>query len=213
MDSNFRSYIIDNCAFFNKTKEKFGELSNMCSGFSINVNGYTIRTSEALYQMCRYPDHPEIQEKIISQKSPMAAKMVGKPYRDLTRKDWDNVRVNIMRWCLKVKLSQNFDKFKQVLLDTKDLPIVEMSRKDSFWGAKLNKNNGRLEGYNILGRLLMELREILMNTSEDKLLYVHPLNIEKFYIFGEPIKDVIGKVIYKKINVNYINKSVQLNLI
>lgn len=210
MDNNFRSYNIDNCAFFNKTKEKFGELSNMCAGFSITINGYSIRTSEALYQMCRFPDNPEIQEKINMQRSPMAAKMVGKPYRHLTRSDWDSVRVNIMRWCLRVKLSQNFEKFKQVLLDTKTLPIVELSRKDSFWGAKFNKLNGKLEGYNILGRLLMELRENIFTTDKNNLLSVKPLNIDKFLIFGQPIQEIINKNISYRIS---SDKNIQLSLL
>lgn len=210
MNSNFRSYVPDECAVFHKTKEKFGGLSNMCGGFLINIYGYTIRTSEALYQMCRFPDNPEIQEKIYLQKSPMAAKMVGKPFRYLTRSDWDNVRVNIMRWCLKVKLSQNFNEFKSVLFDTGSMPIVELSRKDNFWGAKLNKLNNRLEGNNILGRLLMELREDIKNNPGNNFLNVTPLNIVNFKLFGKPI-GIIGNN-NKKSHVKKIGE-IQLELI
>ena len=189
MDKHFRSYVAEECIVFYKTKEKFGELSNMSAGFLLHVNGFTIRTSEALYQICRFPDYPPIQERIAAQKSPMAAKMVGKPFRHLTRKDWNEVRVSIMHWCLKVKLIQNFRTFQPVLLATSSSPIVEFSRKDAFWGAKLNKDNGRLEGYNVLGRLLMGLREEIRNANES-FSYVEPLSIEKFNIFGQKIEPI-----------------------
>ena len=55
----------------------------------------------------------KFQKEIIKQKSPMAAKMVGKPHKQNTRDDWDNVNVKIMGWCLRAKLAQNFLKFGQ----------------------------------------------------------------------------------------------------
>ena len=77
----------------------------MSAGFPLTVNDVEIRTSEAIYQACRFPTLPEVQKNIIEQKSPMAAKMVGKPFRDKTREDWYNVRVKIMYWCLQIKLA------------------------------------------------------------------------------------------------------------
>ena len=64
----------------------------------------------------------------------------------------------VMRWCLRVKLAQIWDEFSRLLLATGDRPIVEESRKDEFWGAKV-VNTDTLVGVNALGRLLMELRE------------------------------------------------------
>jgi len=187
--SNFRSYCIDECASFRKTNEKFGGLSNMAGGYPIVVNNIYIRTSEALYQALRYPDYPEIQKEIIEQKSPMTAKMVSKKYRnEKTRADWDIKRIAIMRWCLKVKLIQNFDSFSNLLLETGDMPIVEESRKDQFWGA-LVKNEEVLEGTNALGRLLMELRE---NCVSNSLKSVPPLNLQNFKFYGKDIIDVVN---------------------
>ncbi len=45
----------------------------------------------------------------------MAAKMKSKRHRDNSRLDWKRVRVDIMRWCRKVKLVQNWDKFSNLL--------------------------------------------------------------------------------------------------
>src|SRR5262245_58897838 len=120
-----RTYQRTECVVFLKTNEPFGGLSNMAGGYPLHVNGTRILTSEALYQACRFPDLPDVQRLIIEQKSPMSAKMVSKPYRSQTREDWDDVRVDIMRWCLRVKLAQNWDRFGELLRSTGERPIVE----------------------------------------------------------------------------------------
>jgi len=127
-------------ATFKKVKEQYGGLSNMAGGYPLVVAGVPIRTSEALYQAMRFPLDPDVQRLIIEQPSPMAAKMVGKPHRaEKCRDDWDEVRVDIMRWCLRVKLIQNWEKFWELLDSTGDLPIVEESHKDQFWGDDVRK--------------------------------------------------------------------------
>ncbi len=187
--NQLRTYHRINSAVFLKTKEKYGGLSNMSGGFPLVVNDIKIRTSEALYQACRFPHIPDIQRLIIEQKSPMTAKMKGKPYRQNSRPDWDAVRVKIMRWCLRVKLAQNWDAFSKLLMETTDLPIVEQSRRDDFWGAKL-VDKDTLIGTNALGRLLMELREQVKD-DPSKFLHVDPLPIPNFLLYGHQI-EVIG---------------------
>ncbi len=156
-----RRYLHDECAVFRRTKEEFGGLSNMAAGFPIRIFQTDIRTSEALYQALRFPDRPDIQTAIIEQKSPMTAKMVSRRELKFSRTDWAEKRVAIMRWCLRVKLVQNFQKFSRLLERTGDLPIVEHSRRDAFWGAKWEDETGYFVGENVLGRLLMELRQEL----------------------------------------------------
>src|SRR5437667_12647655 len=103
-----RRYARADVIAFRRTTEAFGGLSNMAPGFPLLVNGITIRTSEALYQACRFPNMPDVQRMIIEEKSPMTAKMLSKPYRGESRPDWQSVRVKIMRWCLRLKLAQNW---------------------------------------------------------------------------------------------------------
>lgn len=182
-----RHYDRHDSVVFRKTKEEFGGLSNMAAGFPLRVNGITILTSEALYQACRFPHLPDIQRLVISQKSPMTAKMKSKRYRSQSRKDWDVVRVPVMRWCLRVKLATNWTKFRDLLLATRDRPIVEESRKDDFWGAKV-RNDGLLVGANALGRLLMELREEARDPSCEVLRRVEPLRFRDFLLNGKPIR-------------------------
>lgn len=184
--SEIRRYDLEKSAVVFKTREEFGALSNMAGGFPLRVNGVDIRTSEALYQACRFPDFPDIQYKIIAERSPMSAKMKSKPYRHKSRSDWNQVRVEIMRWCLKVKLAQHWEKFGDALRETKHLDIVERSRRDDFWGARLMQDD-TLVGTNALGRLLMELRDQIAKEPPNVLQRVEPLPIRNFRLLDEQI--------------------------
>lgn len=173
---------------FSSTKGKFGGLSNMAPGYSLFVNEINIPNSEALYQACRFPLFPDIQEEIISKKSPMDAKKISRKYIKYTRQDWESVKFDIMRWSLKIKLIQNNNIFRNLLKLTNNEIIVEFSKKDKIWGATPT-TIGCLEGKNALGRLLMELRHnYIVNNNE--LNYVEPLNIPAFILFNNQIEKV-----------------------
>jgi ribA/ribD-fused uncharacterized protein len=195
-DEQMRIYKRGESVVFLKVKEEFGGLSNMAD-YRLRIpvqnsnTGVTVLTTEALYQACRYPHLPDLQRTIIDQKSPMAAKMKSKPHRAHdSRADWNQVRVKIMRWCLRVKLATHWSEFSRLLLATRDKPIVEQSAKDDFWGAKV-VDDSILTGKNVLGRLLMELREEIKAAMEqgntDGLRQVQPLEIEDFLLYGQPI--------------------------
>lgn len=190
---NIREYDANSAIVFHKTKEGFGGLSNMASGFPLKVNGISILTSEALYQACRYPHLADVQREIIGQYSPMTAKMKSKSYLRASREDWNEVRHRVMRWCLRVKLAQNYQAFGELLLLTGDKPIVEFSKKDGFWGAKpIDDDSLVLRGENVLGRLLMELREKLKMDTNEQLKAVAPLNLSDFLLFGQPVEKVVS---------------------
>jgi ribA/ribD-fused uncharacterized protein len=180
-----RTYNKNEVLTFSKTTGKFGGLSNMAAGYSLFVNETNIANSEILYQACRFPLFPIIQEEIISQTNPMDAKEISRKYNQFTRQDWETVKFDVMRWCLQIKLIQNFEKFSELLLSTEDNIIVEYSTKDSTWGA-MPVGTDTLRGKNALGRLLMEIREVHLKSSEE-LEYVKPLNIPAFLLFDNPI--------------------------
>jgi ribA/ribD-fused uncharacterized protein len=147
-------------------------------------------SSEALYQACRYPFLPEVQMEIITQKSPMTAKMKSKKYKSKTRHNWDNDKLKIMRWCLRVKLFHNWHKFSELILDTGEKPIVEESIKDDFWGAKPVDLN-LLIGINALGRLLMELRTEVSKYEINQKYILNPPQLENFLLLGKNIENTI----------------------
>jgi ribA/ribD-fused uncharacterized protein len=185
-----REYQIKNVLTFAKTDGQFGALSNMAPGFSLFVNEVNVQSSEILYQACRFPLFPAIQEEIIRTQNPMEAKKVSRQYIQYSRQDWEMVKFKIMKWCLEVKLIQNFDNFSKTLLSTGEKIIVEYSKKDAVWGAILNDDHTTLIGKNALGRLLMELREKTKSYEITKSTVLLPPNVPAFLLFGNPIEEV-----------------------
>lgn len=189
--SQIRTYKVSEVISFRKTKEAFGGLSNMAAGFSLNVNGILVPTAEHLYQACRFPNHPEIQEAIILEPSPMNAKLISRKNTQLSRADWNEVRVKIMKWCLRIKLSQNWEKFSKILLETENKGIVEFTKKDKMWGATLEGDN--YVGVNALGRLLMEIREEYVKNNYVPYC-VEPATIENFLLLSAPVEIVCNDI-------------------
>lgn len=181
-------YLLEECVTFRKTREEYGGLSNMASGYPIYIGKKKILTSEALYQACRFPDHPEIQEEIINQKSPITAKKVSRKYEYLTRKDWMNIRIPVMNWCIHMKLLYNWSKLGNLFKQTKNKEIVELSSKDDFWGAY--EKGIYAEGYNVLGILLKQLREDYRKNEDKKNIILSIPRVENFRLFESQIKDI-----------------------
>lgn len=173
---------------------RIGDLSNMSGRFPLWVGGERVKSSEALYQACRFPHQPQWQREILEAPHAMWAKMKSKKggrRKRHSRTDWDDIRVELMRWCLRVKLAQHYrDFFLKLLRWTAPAPIVEMSKRDRFWGA-VRERDGVLRGANQLGRLLAELRDetIALREAgrEAESLRVAPPPIENFLLLGRPI--------------------------
>lgn len=151
-------YDITKSIVFRKTTDEFGGLSNMSRAFPLRVYGIRVATSEAMYQALRFPDYPEIQSLILNATKPKAAKLIARSHLDFNRPDWNDVRVAIMTWVLRMKFCQHSVTFGKLLEATGDRAIVEFSKRDAFWGASPIQV-GVLEGQNVLGRLLMQMRE------------------------------------------------------
>ena len=192
MPENVPTYVRSKCAVFRYTADPYGGLSNMAGGYPLVVNGLHYLTSEHLYQCFRFPKCLEAQQRTMARKSPMGAKMAGKPYRkDHSRKDWQDVRVDVMRFCLRVKLAQHRKTFGDLLLSTGQKPIVEESHKTDFWATKATATDVNvLEGENNLGILLVALREEFraLNPTDDYV--VAPLSIPNFTLMGKPVPTV-----------------------
>lgn len=180
---------------FAKITGEWGRFSNMYYN-ALFVNETFIPSVEALYQSCKYPLYPSIQKEILSQDNAMKAKSVSKKYSKFQRQDWESVKFMIMRWCLMVKLIQDWDDLAPLLLKTKGSQIVEYSKKDSIWGA-MPYENDKLKGKNILGRLLMDIRDKYILTNE-KPAFIPPLQISSFQLYGVNIGRVYPTEYYKE---------------
>ena len=74
-----------------------------------------------------------------------------------TRPDFEEEKVAIMYWCLRVKLAYIPNGFGHLLKKSGNKPIVEVSHKDKFWYTMASKiNPNEFEGINVLGQLLMD---------------------------------------------------------
>lgn len=158
----------------------WGEFSNMAAGFPLILKELNFKYPETLYQSLRFPEHPEIQEKLLAATNPMIVKKIAREHIALTRSNWSAVRVPIMAWVLSLKTHQH-PVIAELLLSTADHPIVEYSSQPDFWAA--NPKNYNLHGVNALGKLWMWCRDRVKNND---LKPVQP-NIDKLIILQQII--------------------------
>jgi len=167
--TTLQQYDLSQVISFYKVDETYGGLSNMSGKyFHLQVNDILVRSSESMYQCLRFTSHPDIQREILENKSPKGSKMVSKKYRkEFTREDFDEIKVELMYWCLKVKLCSHPLLFGGLLDRTGDKEIVEISNSDRFWGCVREKENENMvSGENVLGKLLMDLRTYYRENKE-----------------------------------------------
>jgi len=131
--------------------DEYGFFSNF-SRHPIVLKGKTWLTSEHYYQARKFSG-TDAEEKIRKLPSPGKAFREARKYE--LRGDWEKVKVDVMRDALLAKFTQH-DDLRRILLGTKDAILIEHTHRDSFWGDGGNGN-----GKNMLGTLLMELREKL----------------------------------------------------
>jgi len=189
-----RQYNMGEVVTFAKTTGRYGGLSNMSSEYPMFVNEVCIPSVEALYQASKFPLHPQIQREIVGESNAMRAKAVSRKYQSIIRPDWNDIRFEVMEWCLKVKLLQNWESFGGVLRSTEDMPIVEYSTKDNIWGA-MPDGAGHLNGVNALGRLLMKVRDEFV-VGGPKMECVIPPSITGFLLFGNKVSKVYAPEYY-----------------
>lgn len=163
----------------------------MAGGMPILFGGIKWHSSEQLYQATKYDSqiqcipasslikknvNPYVRERIIASTNARSSKMTQKcaDKAGCRRGDWADpakeIRICSMLWVLELKLSNN-RVFKNSLLATGDKPIVEVSRKDDFWGCIPDGDN--LTGQNILGQLLTDLRSRTEEVVNGKMSFSH----------------------------------------
>ena len=135
----------------NKFTEDYSFLSNFypCRFY---LDGFLYLSAEHAYQAMKATNSLDMK-KIRDAKSPAEAKKLGKITQ--IRNDWKSIKNSEMKRVLLAKFSQN-PLLKVKLLRTEQEFIQEGNTwGDTYWGVCRNK------GKNMLGRLLMEVREEL----------------------------------------------------
>ena len=97
------------------------------------------------------------QRDIISKMKPGEAKKFGRRLK--LRSDWEDIKVKVMKFALEKKFATGTSWYKK-LKQTKDEYIVETNYwHDNIWGNCICHKCQDIPGQNILGKLLMEIRE------------------------------------------------------
>ena len=152
-----QSYPAEQCVIVHKIDEEWGVFSNF-SHTTIVVDGVSFKCSETLFQLMKFKDEDDVKEVYRSNNKRMA-KHWEKTHR---RDDWGMMVVDAMKYCLMRKFEQSED-FRNELERSRGKFIVEdqtsfkNKKEPDAWGVKLKDDH--YVGPNLLGRLLMELRD------------------------------------------------------
>ena len=155
-------YPVAKSVFFHKKTDDHWILSNMAS-YPLEIEGIQFKNSEHLFQTLKFAT-PESITAVYQSKSP---KMTAKHWQKVgghRREDWGQIILDVMKFCLQQKYEQ-CPEFRKELESTKGYHIVELqdrkndkeSSRPNGWGVKTKGEN--YEGANLMGRLLMELRD------------------------------------------------------
>ena len=146
---------------------EFREENRFLSNFyqsPVTYEGLTYPNAEAAFQAqkcCRDED----KVKYTTIKNPVVAKRMGKKEPGLPE-DWDERSVDIMRGILRAKFSE--PAIAEKLLATGDAYIEEGNRwHDNKWGHCVCAKCQAKEGQNLLGKMLMDIRKDLSQSSKE----------------------------------------------
>ena len=136
---------------------KYAFLSNFEQS-PFTVDGITFPTVEHWFQAFKTLDPQEFRA-IAAAETPGKAKRMG---RHVTlRPDWEEVKVDVMREGLRKKFA--IPEFRVKLLATGDEELMEGNTwHDNTWGNCVCAKCQNIPGRNMLGMLLMELRQEIM---------------------------------------------------
>ena len=155
-------YPISQSVFFNKKADDHWILSNMAD-YPLEIEGVPFKNSEHLFQTLKFAT----SESITAVYQAQNAKMTAKHWQTIDghrRADWGQIVLDVMKFCLQQKYEQ-CPEFRKELDSTKGYNIVELqvnindkeSSRANAWGVKTKGEN--YKGPNLMGRLLMELRD------------------------------------------------------
>ena len=136
---------------FYKTRDPYGFMSNYYKS-RFFVFGKWWNFSEAPYQAAKTTVASEI-DAIHKAAKANDARLLGQQVT--MRPDWDEAKYQVMKEVCVAKFLQHADLRKQ-LMDTGDQELIEDSPVDYYWGCGKDGT-----GKNMLGKILMEIREEL----------------------------------------------------
>lgn len=162
----------DELILFWRSKSSF---SNWNLRYPFTHNGIIFNCSEQymMYQKAVLFNDTITAKRILNASHPYDQKKLGREVRDYVEEIWAEERVQIMVEGLLCKFSQN-EEAKKELLSTGNKIIAESSPIDPIWGIGLSTDNpdawdtSKWKGRNLLGIVLMKVRDILREENVDQ---------------------------------------------
>ncbi|MBD2211977.1 NADAR family protein [Nostoc linckia FACHB-104] len=142
--------------YFYAVREEYGCFSNF-SAHGFELDGLYWPTSEHYFQAQKFIGTLHL-EQIRLVKTPKDAARMGRERSRPLRQDWEQVKDDVMRKAVLRKFETHAD-IREILLATGNEDIVENSPIDFYWGCGSDGS-----GKNMLGLILMEVRETLRST-------------------------------------------------
>lgn len=146
-------------------KDEWGIFSNFYRT-PIEYDGITFDCAERLFHYLKFrPEAAEGKSELLSfpagQGMKMRMKHLYKVHPEWMRDDWGQIFVDKMKLCLRLKYEQSFE-FRKALEQSKGKFVAEDQtpfphKEANTWGVK--RIGDEYVGPNLLGRLLMELRD------------------------------------------------------
>ena len=175
-----QTYPVAKCVRIHKRDEEWGIFSNF-GHTPLVVEGVTFDTSERLFQLMKFKDEESVKAIYYKKGNPkMTAKHWEKTHR---RDDWCKMIIDAMKFCLTQKYEQS-EEFRNELERSKGKFIVEdqsgfTKKNPDAWGVKQQGDD--YIGPNLLGRLLMELREngkLVFQLPDDAFTFLQYLTVK-----------------------------------
>lgn len=153
---------VEEIRFYRASEKPYGAFSNLYRR-NIVFEGETFATSEHAYQAGK-ARKPEVRAWLMSAPSPALLAMAahGLYYWDVSP-GWSKLKFDRMRAVLRAKFDQHPD-LRALLLSTESARLVESATVDNEVNRLWGEVNG--QGRNMLGEMLMELREAFRSEQE-----------------------------------------------
>lgn len=139
---------------FYKLADPYGVFSNFDYKHPIALKGIAWKTTEHYFQAQKFVGTPH-EEAVRNTDRAADAATMGRDRSLPLRKDWEQVKDGIMKDAVRAKFMQ-YPELGRLLVSTGDAEIIEHTANDSYWA-----DGGDGSGKNMLGKILMEIREEL----------------------------------------------------
>lgn len=170
--STFQHVVTDSHVYFWHAPS-FGNFT-LCP-FEMRGQHFNCSEQAFMWMKAKEFNDDDTADKILQEQDPGTQKALAKLTDNFDETVWEARRYDIMVEVLQHKFEQNQD-YAQALIDTDNKILVEASSQDGIWGVRrtaaeciaLGERHSRWKGLNLLGKALMQVREVLQKRKTSR---------------------------------------------